>query len=222
MNTFEPRLDILPQAQKRLWPELRELPKHFVLYGGTGLALRLGHRQSVDFDFFSSSTVDPEQLLEKLTFLSGAKVVQRVSQTLSVVVQREGPVHLSFFGGLTMGRVQNPERTADGTLFVASLIDLAGMKAAVVQKRAEAKDYIDLLALIENGIPLSQALGAAEALYPGQYNPILTLKALSYFGDGNLGTLTAEQKKKLIAAASGHFDIEKFERVSTALSVFNS
>ena len=51
---FEPRLDILPPAQRRLWNELGSTPPDFVLYGGTALALRLGHRQSEDFDFFSS------------------------------------------------------------------------------------------------------------------------------------------------------------------------
>ena len=51
MPTFQPRLDILPASQRTLWPELDATPDHFTLYGGTALALRLGHRQSVDFDF---------------------------------------------------------------------------------------------------------------------------------------------------------------------------
>jgi len=37
---FEPMLDVLPPVQQRLWPELREVPKRFVLYGGTAIALR--------------------------------------------------------------------------------------------------------------------------------------------------------------------------------------
>jgi hypothetical protein len=49
MATFQPRLDILPWA---LWAELGATPDHFTLYGETALALRLGHRQSADFDFF--------------------------------------------------------------------------------------------------------------------------------------------------------------------------
>src|SRR5205085_7929658 len=51
--TFAARLDILPAPQRTLWSELVALPRHFVLYGGTALALRLGLRVSVDFDFFS-------------------------------------------------------------------------------------------------------------------------------------------------------------------------
>jgi hypothetical protein len=50
MTTFHPRLDILPPPQRTLWPELDPTPDHFTLYGGTALVLRLGHRQSVDFE----------------------------------------------------------------------------------------------------------------------------------------------------------------------------
>jgi hypothetical protein len=50
LSRFTPNLGALPAAQRRLWPELTAIPGHFVLYGGTPIALRLGHRQSVDFD----------------------------------------------------------------------------------------------------------------------------------------------------------------------------
>jgi hypothetical protein len=49
---FEPRLDILPLAQREFWPQLRPAPTlSFVLYGETAVALLLGHRASLDFDF---------------------------------------------------------------------------------------------------------------------------------------------------------------------------
>ncbi|QQO57451.1 MAG: hypothetical protein N838_32975 [Thiohalocapsa sp. PB-PSB1] len=44
-------LSILPASQLALWPTLAQVPKRLVLYGGTAIALRLGHRQSVDFGF---------------------------------------------------------------------------------------------------------------------------------------------------------------------------
>jgi hypothetical protein len=59
MPTFAPRLDILPEPQRKLWPELAAVPRRFVLYGGTAIVLRLGHRASVDFDFFSSIPFTP-------------------------------------------------------------------------------------------------------------------------------------------------------------------
>ena len=52
--TFLPKKDILREAQQELWTYLEEVPSDFVLYGGTAVALRYGHRESVDFDFFSS------------------------------------------------------------------------------------------------------------------------------------------------------------------------
>src|SRR3984893_17291259 len=65
---FEPRLDILRESQLRLWPELDAVPSDFVLYGGTGLALQLGHPVSEDFDFFLSSCLDPDRLGSRLPF----------------------------------------------------------------------------------------------------------------------------------------------------------
>jgi hypothetical protein len=61
-RVFTPRLDILPTPQRLLWQELSTLPPTFVLYGGTAIALHLGHRESVDFDFFSSEDLDPGRL----------------------------------------------------------------------------------------------------------------------------------------------------------------
>src|SRR5208337_1585729 len=101
---FVPNLDILPPAQKRLWSELDATPKTFVLYGGTALALRLGHRQSEDFDFFSSQSFISEELLAGLSYLENATAVKLAENTLTCQVQRQGPVLISFFGGLDLRR----------------------------------------------------------------------------------------------------------------------
>lgn len=75
--TFAPRLDILPPGQRRLWPELAPLaPAGFVLYGGTAIALRRGHRVSVAFDCFQSRPLDRAGLDRPLPWLSDATVVQ--------------------------------------------------------------------------------------------------------------------------------------------------
>ena len=81
--TFTPRLDVLPDAQRALWPALSEIPDSCVLYGGTALALRLGHRASVDFDFFSSELVDFDALFA-LPFAAEAEVLQRTRDTLTL------------------------------------------------------------------------------------------------------------------------------------------
>ncbi len=57
------QLSILPKPQRVFLPLLEQVPKRFILYGGTAIALRLGHRESVDFDFFSSDDFNHNQLV---------------------------------------------------------------------------------------------------------------------------------------------------------------
>ena len=199
---FTPRLDILPTAQRRLWDELSEVPPEFVLYGGTAIALWLGHRQSVDFDFFGNVPLDPDRLVPAISFLAGATVTQREPNTFGCTIDRGGPIKLSFFGVPGLPRLAPAVIAPGNGLRVASLLDLAGTKAAVVQVRAEAKDYIDIDALLTDGrMDLPVALAAARTLYGAGFNPQSTLKALSFFQDGNLGRLPRAMKDRLAKAA---------------------
>jgi hypothetical protein len=194
-----PLLDVLPPAQRRLWDEMAEVPGHFTLYGGTAIALWLGHRQSVDFDFFGRESFDPDALLT-LRLLEGAEVLQRERDTLTCLVDRGGPVQLSFFGVPSQRRLEAPG--VWGGVRVASLLDLAGTKIWVLQKRAESRDYLDVAALLDHGIPLERMLAAGRALYGHVFNPLIALKALSYFDDGDLRSLPEPVKHRLREATS--------------------
>jgi Nucleotidyl transferase AbiEii toxin, Type IV TA system len=201
---FTPRLDTLPAPQRRLWDELSAVPEEFVLYGGTAIALHLGHRESVDFDFFGSRPLDERHLVPAVPFLAGAVVTQRAPNTFGCTIDRGGVVRLSFFGLPDLLRLRPPLVAADNGLRVASLVDLAAAKARVVQVRAEAKDYLDIDALLTDGrIDLPTALAAAAAIYGSAFNPQNTLKALSYFEDGNLRRLPRSLKARLAEAARG-------------------
>lgn len=68
-DDFIPRLDVLPETQRRLWDELAAVPPEFVLYGGTAIALPLGHRRSVDFDFFGNRPFDAAKLAADIPFM---------------------------------------------------------------------------------------------------------------------------------------------------------
>ena len=177
---FAPNLEPLPAPQRALWPELAATPDSFTLYGGTGLALRLGHRASVDFDFFSNVAFDPERLAAQIPYLKDAERIQVSPDTLTCRVDRGGPVLLSFFGGLGLGQVAAPDTTNDTGLQIASLLDLAGTKAAVIQKRAEVKDYLDIAAILQHGTDLATILAAGGVVYGRQFNPLITLKALTF------------------------------------------
>ena len=199
MESFSPKVSILPPPQLRLWPELDATPVSFTLYGGTALALRLGHRTSVDFDFFSNAALDPDQLAQTISYLKGAERVQVAPNTLTCRVERQGPILISFFGGLGLGQVAPHEKAQGRNLFVASLLDIAGTKAAVIQKRAEAKDYLDIDALLQHGVDLPTVLAAGRVLYGRSLNPLITLKALSYFDD--VPALPADVRARLSSAA---------------------
>jgi len=196
-----PKLEILPRPQRRLWNELRQTPKEFVLYGGTALALRLGHRHSEDFDFFSNVSFAPDSLRKRVQYVQGAEVSQSEANTLTVIVQRDGPVKVSFFGGLNLNRVQDPDVVPDNEIQVASMLDVAATKLATIQQRAQARDYEDLAAIVGAGISLAEALGAAAAAYGKEFNGALSLKAITYFGDGDLPSLSPMTQTKLRALA---------------------
>ena len=200
-SPFHPKLETLPAPQQRLWLELIDIPSEFVLYGGTALALQLGHRESIDFDFFSNRHFDTDQLLDTIPLLSKAKVIQKNPNTLVMIVDRSGAVQVSFYGVPKLKRIQSPKIAKENKLQIASMLDLAGTKIAVVQKRAEAKDYIDIDAILQHGeIDLPLALSAAKRIYGNQFNPELSLKSLSYFGDGNLNMVPGEVQLRLIDA----------------------
>ena len=200
--SFTPRLEILPHAQRILWPELEAIPTEFTLYGGTALALHLGHRHSVDFDFFGTREFNPFSLLSRTKILANAEILRQEPNTLDVSVARDGDrVKLSFFGVPSLLRLQPAAVCPGNGLQVASLLDIAGTKVKTVQERAEAKDYIDIAALILDGrINLGMALAAGSAIYGQQFNPQITLKALAYFGDGNLQELPSTTRAVLTKA----------------------
>jgi hypothetical protein len=201
MNLFRPNFGILPPAQVQLWPELRPIPGFgFVLYGGTAIALRLGHRSSVDFDFFNSAAVDRDRLRKALPFLKKSTVLQDHENTFEVLT--DSGVKVSFFGGLDFGRVGEPEKTNDGVLVVASLDDLMATKVKVILQRTESKDYKDIAAMIRAGVRVDVGLAAAEQMYHPTFPVIHAIKALTYFEGGDLKRLSTEDRNELIVAAS--------------------
>jgi Nucleotidyl transferase AbiEii toxin, Type IV TA system len=188
-DSFEPKTEILPKAQQEIWPLLAPAPGlSFVLYGGTAVALHLGHRVSVDFDFFRTEPLDKKDMETSFTFMRDSRTIQEDENTLVLIApMQSGPVKVSFFGGIAIGRVNEPLRTKDATLLVASLEDLLATKLKAIMDRAEAKDYRDISVMLSAGISLEKALGAFAKMY-GK-DPGLPLRAMGFFKDGDLPSL---------------------------------
>jgi hypothetical protein len=194
---------ILDPPQQKIWPMLSQTPENFILYGGTAVSLRLGHHKSIDFDFFTSETFLPDDLFREIGFLKNGVKIQEKPNTVTVLVSAtdsSDPVKISFFGDLNLGQINSPD-LAENDIYIASLKDLFGMKCATVSQRAEKKDYLDIHAIIKNtSFDLQDGLAAAQAIYGSQYNPAITLKALSYFREGNVAELPATIQTDLIQA----------------------
>jgi len=204
MSSLELHSGALPPAQREIWPLLAgSVGLGFVLYGGTAVALRLGHRTSVDFDFFTENPIDRQALTKSFSFLADSTVVQDREDTLSVLAPTvNGTIKVSFFGGLDMGRAGTPDLTPDGVLEIASLLDLLGTKLKVIQQRIEAKDYLDVAAILRSGVRLEDGLAAASALYRSMFQPSEASKALAYFEGGDLKSLPASDRELLVNAVA--------------------
>ena len=219
---FIPHLEILPIAQKALLPQLNPLVSFgFVLYGGTAVALQLGHRASVDFDFFTERQLDIKSLYSTLPLLKFATVLQQQADGLTVLHENSdglGTVKLSFFGGIDFGRVGEPQFTEGGVLLVASLEDLLATKLKVLLQRVEAKDYQDIAAMLNAGMKLENGLAAARALFGKEFQPSESLKALTYFQGGDLSTLSVEERHLLVEEVEKVRQLPIINRISNKLS----
>lgn len=194
---LEPKLSILPAAQREIWPLLAPSSSlGGVLYGGTAVALHLGHRESLDFDFFRSDPLDKDEVRSKFAFVRDAAVLQDAPNTLVVLAKMpSGLVKVSFFGNIRFGRLNDPRPTSDGVLLVASLEDLLATKLKATLDRAEAKDYRDIAEMIAAGVSLPRGLAAFRHMFSGE--PAQVLRAIGFFEDGDLNTLDDEDRRML-------------------------
>lgn len=189
----------------------------YTLYGGTAVALRLGHRASVDFDFFTDGALDKRAIYKAMPVLQSAETLQESADTLVLSVISSGmeaPVKVSFFGGIGFGRFGEPQLTADGVLRVASLDDLLGTKLKTILDRVELKDYLDIAAMVSTGVDAARGLAIAQGLF--KLNPETSLKAMAYHND--VRELPLKARKLLIRIASSVSELPKVERLSRRLT----
>jgi len=157
--------------------------REFYLAGGTGLALLLSHRRSVDLDFFSRSNrldfTGRRRLLTLLRSFTGWSLIEEKEGTLQ---GRIGRVRVSFFF-YPMPLVRPVIRK--GKIRLASLEDIGLMKIGAIIGRGSRKDFIDLYEICQR-VLLSRllALGATKFKDSRDFT-LQALKALCYFEDAD-------------------------------------
>lgn len=222
-SRFSPTKEILPPAQKELWGALQpSCDLGFVLYGGTAIALRLGHRVSVDFDFFTDKPLNRDFLGRAFPFLGNSTVIQDEKESLSILTPPcpidGGTVKVSFFGSIEFGRVGVPESTRDGVMRVASLDDLMATKVKTILQRVSAKDYMDIAAMVEAGVSLAKGLASAREMFGMNFQPSESMKAMIYFEGGDLHLLTPRTKEILSKAVTEVHELPEVKIIARTLN----
>jgi len=87
----------------------------------------------------------------------------------------------------------------------------------VIVARAEPRDYQDIYTLLKAGVGLPEALGATKALYP-EFNPLLCLKALAYYGEPSLATLPVNVRDYLTRESARVSSVKTIKRISSSIS----
>ena len=195
--------EILPKEQQKIYKHLRQITDlGFTLFGGTAIALQLGHRQSIDFDFFTSKNI--EILKDKLINLDGIEFDARIDAGNSdntLIYMTSNNVKLSFFGGIKFVDISKKIKTDDEILMLADLISLLVTKLKATCDRSEYKDYIDIYTILKQGNEtqmLSNALINFPKFFGKDFPSVNLLKNLTYFEDGDLNRLTKKEKAFLI------------------------
>jgi len=147
------------------------------LVGGTALALKIGHRRSIDIDLFGSMTRDIYTISQRLKSLG----------SITLLNQTEN-IHVYLVNGVKVDLVNFPypwlenEIAIDG-LRLADFKDIAAMKLAAITGRGTRKDFIDLYFLLKHF-----SLGEMLSFYEKKYSDgsmFLVMKSLTYFDDAD-------------------------------------
>lgn len=158
--------EILTRTQKRVLKQFgpKLTARGFYLAGGTALAIHLGHRRSVDFDWFTLDSIGDGLALaqqlraEGIPFNSSAVAPDTLHGTVSSV--RVSLIRYPY--PLLEPAVEWQELQSA----LASLADLACMKLAAVAQRGSKKDFIDIYALGMKAMPPMRCWRFISAVTP--------------------------------------------------------
>ena len=151
---------------------------NFYLAGGTALALQIGHRKSMDLDFFSILSFDENQIVGILESDFNASIINQYQNTV-----------LCSINGVKVDVISHQyehlhENTIIGGVCLASIEDIAAMKLNAIVGRGSKKDFVDIFFLLAE-YSLNQLILFHKRKYPNQ-NDLLVLKSLTYFADADL------------------------------------
>jgi len=180
MNSGQDKLfyNVLDSSRVIILDKLSNFKDDFYLAGGTALALQIGHRVSVDFDFFTAKEFDNTSLLKKVEQVFVNKsilVIQNEVDTFTVLLNDE--IKISFF----KLKYKNLIPLIETENFKLAEIKEIGIMKLLALFRATYKDYVDLYYIL-NLVGLEELLFLAEKKHP-EFEKTIYIKALLSFDD---------------------------------------
>lgn len=171
--------EAITSEQKEILKKL-PIPSNFYLVGGTALALQIGHRISVDFDFFNSQKI-PSNLLTRIEKLFGGEDLEIVLHVSYQLTLRIRGVEVTYFQYPfpPMFPLVPYEKT-----MLLSIREIAASKAHAIGRRATWKDYVDLYFILqEQHTTLEEIITIGEKKYKEEFDARLFLEQLLYLED---------------------------------------
>jgi hypothetical protein len=172
--------EILSDKQKELLPYIGQFKRSFYLVGGTAIALHLGHRESIDFDLFTTNKLNKKNLKEKIRNIPFPQKI--IFEDTDQLHYYANDVKITFF--------QYPfaiihAEKLDSIISFPSLLTLAAMKAFALGRRAKWKDYVDLFFLIKYHFSIQEIADEAINIFDTQFSEKLFRQQLAYHSDIN-------------------------------------
>ena len=156
------------------------LSKQFYLAGGTALALQIGHRTSLDLDFFTVKKFSENRCIHTLSQKNKFTLIQKDWQTIH-----------GKFNSTRVSFIHYPYKLLYKTSIfcnaqLADIRDIACMKLDAVATRGSKKDFIDLYVILRQLYALEKVLLIFQKKYKQvDYNIVHVLKSLVYFVDAD-------------------------------------
>lgn len=171
--------EVIPTSTEETLKALRgtRMLGDFYLAGGTGLALRLGHRLSLDLDFFARANFDEGRLLERLQALDMLALSSKAPNTLHLTIEQ---TKVSFLG--FPYPVLHPTEHFLGVA-IADPRDIACMKVNAIASRGTKRDFVDLYFCARRYGLVEILRMFGQKFLKINYSRVHLLKSLSYFAD---------------------------------------
>lgn len=176
--------EVLPGNTAAVAAALAEWPVlgHFYLAGGTALALHVGHRQSGDLDMFTREPV--ERLPELVGIDEMLARFAHVRWDLHTPEQTQWHINDVSVTLLAYPFAHRFSHHSWRGLAVADPRDIAIQKAYTIGRRAQARDYLDLHAILSRGLlSLDDLMRYAQDTYGEAFSARLFLQQLTYTRD---------------------------------------